>query len=96
MYQHHQDQLLMKRELGEYDLQLLRKMSLFHGLDMEALTNLLADAYVQNVKRNEVIFVEGEPATKLFLVLDGWIKLWRQSEDGHESVIGVFARGSGG
>jgi CRP-like cAMP-binding protein len=93
MYQHQSEYWPKKRDLTEYDLQFLKKMTLFKGLDPEALGNLLSDAYVQSVKRNEVLFVEGEPATRFYLVLDGWVKLWRQSEDGHESVIGVFARG---
>lgn len=93
MYQHQSEQWATRRDHNDHDLQLLRQMSLFKGLDSDAFGRLLADASVQHVKRNEVIFVEGEPATRLFLVLSGWVKLWRQSEDGHESVIGVFTKG---
>lgn len=93
MYQHQNEQWATRRDRNDHDLQLLRKMPLFKGLDDEAFGRLLCDAKVQKIARNEVIFVEGEPAVRLFLVLDGWIKLWRQSEDGHESVIGVFAEG---
>lgn len=93
MYQHHSEQWVTRRDYNDHDFRLLRQMSLFKGLDDEAFGRLLGDACVQNVKRNEVIFVEGDPAARLFLVLSGWVKLWRQSEDGHESVIGVFARG---
>ncbi len=93
MYHHQNEQWVTRRDHNDRDLQLLRKMSLFKGLDDEAFGRLLCHAKVQKVARNEVIFVEGEPAAQLFLVLSGWIKLWRQSEDGHESVIGVFAEG---
>lgn len=93
MYHHQNEQWVTRRDHNDRDLQLLRKMSLFKGLDDEAFGRLLCHAKVQKVARNEVIFVEGEPAAQLFLVLNGWIKLWRQSEDGHESVIGVFAEG---
>ena len=93
MHHHHNEQWATRRDHNDRDLQLLRKMSLFKGLDDEAFGRLLCHAKVQKVARNEVIFVEGEPAAQLFLVLSGWIKLWRQSEDGHESVIGVFAEG---
>lgn len=93
MYHHQNEQWVTRRGHNDRDLQLLRKMSLFKGLDDEAFGRLLCHAKVQKVARNEVIFVEGEPAAQLFLVLSGWIKLWRQSEDGHESVIGVFAEG---
>jgi CRP-like cAMP-binding protein len=93
MYQHHSEQWTSRRDHNDHDFQLLQKMSLFRGLAEETLAALLSDATVQHVKRNEVIFVEGEPASRLFLVLEGWVKLWRQSEDGQESVIGVFTQG---
>ena len=93
MYHHQNEQWATRRDHNDHDLQLLRRMSLFKGLDDEAVGRLLSDAKVQKTARNEVIFVEGEPAVRLYLVLSGWIKLWRQSEDGHESVIGVFAEG---
>lgn len=93
MYHHQTEQWVTRRDHNDHDLRLLRKMALFKGLDDEAFGRLLCHAKVQKVARNEVIFVEGEPAVQLFLVLSGWIKLWRQSEDGHESVIGVFAEG---
>lgn len=93
MYQHHSEQWTSRRDHNGHDFKLLQQMSLFRGLDEETFEKLLSDASVQHVKRNEVIFVEGEPASRLFLVLEGWVKLWRQSEDGQESVIGVFAEG---
>lgn len=93
MHHHQNEKWTTRRDRNDHDFRLLREMSLFRGVDEETFSRLLADASVQSVKRNEVIFVEDEPAVRLFLVLEGWIKLWRQSEDGHESVIGVFTEG---
>ncbi|HEY1819184.1 MAG TPA: Crp/Fnr family transcriptional regulator [Trebonia sp.] len=37
--------------------------------------------------------VEGEPATHLFILLDGWVKILAVSEDGHQSILAL--RGPG-
>jgi CRP/FNR family transcriptional regulator, cyclic AMP receptor protein len=37
--------------------------------------------------------VEGEPATHVFVLLDGWVKVLSASADGHESVLAL--RGAG-
>jgi CRP-like cAMP-binding protein len=37
--------------------------------------------------------VEGDPATHVFILLDGWVKIISVSEDGHESVLAL--RGAG-
>ena len=35
----------------------------------------------------------GDPATSFFFILDGWIKLYRITREGEESIINVFAPG---
>jgi len=62
MYHPQNEQWVTRRGHNDRDLQLLRKMSLFKGLDGEAFGRLLCHAKVQKVARNEVIFVDGAPA----------------------------------
>ena len=66
---------------------------MFNGLARETVEFLLADAWVQWFPRNSVLFLQDEPATKFYVVFDGWVKLFRESEDGEESVIAVFTNG---
>jgi CRP-like cAMP-binding protein len=40
-----------------------------------------------------MLFVEGEPPSQFYVVLDGWVRPFRQTGDGRESVIALFARG---
>jgi CRP-like cAMP-binding protein len=93
MYQQRSEKLRLSRDLSERDLALLRKVPIFSGLDLDAVNHLLADAFIANYSRNEMLFLRGEPAVNFFIVFEGWVKLIRQTEDGHESVIGVFATG---
>ena len=45
--------------------------------------------------RGETVFLQGEPADCVFVVLEGWVKLFRIAPTGAEAVVGVFTRGGG-
>jgi CRP/FNR family transcriptional regulator, dissimilatory nitrate respiration regulator len=75
------------------DLSQLSRLPLFAGLSPDATRALLADAFVQDVERHSILFMQGEPATTFYAVLDGWVKLHRNGPDGQESVIAVIAGG---
>jgi len=78
---------------GPDDAALLARNPLFASLDPSRLHNLLADARVRTIERNETLFIQDEPATAFFLVLAGWVKIYRLSAHGEESIINVFTRG---
>ena len=81
-----------KTGISQADLAILQRVPLFTGLDPTELQQLLADSAVQNVPRGTLIFLQGERADRFFVVFDGWVKLFRDTLDGHESVIAVFSR----
>jgi CRP-like cAMP-binding protein len=75
------------------DLDLAARLPLFAGLDQAALIELLAAASVRRLASNSVLFLQDEPAARFYVVLEGWVRLYRETADGHESVIAVFTRG---
>jgi CRP-like cAMP-binding protein len=87
------DSFARRTGIGADDLRLLGRLPLFSGLAPEALRGLLADSAVQRVARGTVLFLQGEPATRFYAVLEGWVKLFRETRDGQESVLGVFRSG---
>jgi CRP-like cAMP-binding protein len=59
---------------------------------------LLARLVIRNSRprtcaRNEIIFQQGDPADCFFLVLDGWVKLYRQMQSGDEVVVALCTSG---
>ncbi|MCK0170130.1 Crp/Fnr family transcriptional regulator [Aliiroseovarius sp. S1123] len=58
--------------------------------DAEAL---LSRASVINYDRGQTVFLQGERATAIFIVVDGWAKLYRIAPSGAEAVVGVFTKG---
>lgn len=75
------------------DIDRLASSDLLHGLGGAGRDLLLRAAHVRTLSRHEVLFIQGDPAQHVFLVLDGWIKLYRSAEDGTEAVIAVFGSG---
>jgi CRP/FNR family transcriptional regulator, dissimilatory nitrate respiration regulator len=79
--------------LERRDLALIGRVPLFAGLEANSLAGLLGEAVVRRFSRNTLLFVEGEPAHQFYVVLDGWVRLYRQTTDGRESVIALLACG---
>jgi CRP/FNR family transcriptional regulator, dissimilatory nitrate respiration regulator len=75
------------------DLDLVAHTPLFAGLDRSSLVAVLAEAAVRRFGRHDLLFLQDEPATRFYVVLDGWVRLYRETADGNESVIAVFSRG---
>ncbi|TNE58485.1 MAG: cyclic nucleotide-binding domain-containing protein [Alphaproteobacteria bacterium] len=79
--------------LREDDFQLVKASTLFEELDDEAVVSLICDGHIKSVDRRSTLFERGEPADHFYLILEGWVKLTRQSIEGQESIISVFAKG---
>ncbi|PLX37833.1 MAG: cyclic nucleotide-binding protein [Hyphomicrobiales bacterium] len=75
------------------DFETVQKSTVFSGVDEESLQELLRGAAVRSYERGQMIFVQGDPADAFFVVLEGWLKIFRVRESGEEIVIHVFSRG---
>src|SRR5215510_13521523 len=74
-------------------LDVAAQVPVFHGLKPEALAILLAEASVINLRPGHVLFRQGEPAVAFFVIVDGWIKLYRVTPAGDEAVLNVLTEG---
>lgn len=83
----------MTIKLSPDDATLIRQASLFKDLTEGALTTLLAEATVKSMERNETLFIQGDQASAFFIILEGWVKIYRLTHSGGEAVVGVFTRG---
>jgi CRP/FNR family transcriptional regulator, dissimilatory nitrate respiration regulator len=77
----------------DQDRSLIRRTAIFDGLDDALLGRLLAHASVNDHPRGETLFQQGDPAVFFYVVLEGWVKVYRLTRSGDEAVVGVFTRG---
>lgn len=71
----------------------LRSIPLFAGLGDAPLRALLTDASVRTVTDGTVLFLQGDDADRFYVLLAGWVKLYRLGEDGAQAMVTVVAPG---
>jgi CRP-like cAMP-binding protein len=66
---------------------------LLKGLAPDWQDLILKTAMARDYDRGATIFLQGERARAIYIVVDGWVKLFRITPNGTEAVVGVFTRG---
>jgi len=66
---------------------------LLSGASQETLELLLKTARLRTFGRGLTIFLQGERASAIYIVAEGWVKLYRIAPNGAEAVVGVFTKG---
>jgi CRP-like cAMP-binding protein len=74
-------------------MELIRSLPLFAGLDEETLQDILKYARIVNHNKGAMIFMQGEQASRFYLILEGWVKLFKGNVDGQESILQVMTVG---
>ena len=75
------------------DLKTASQTAVLSGLNPRTVQTLLAPATVVDLKPGDALFRQGEPAAAFFIVIDGWIKLYRITPAGDEAVLHVLDQG---
>lgn len=79
--------------ITEDDMSVVRRSMIFSSLNDETLTSLISDGAISSHARGEVLFMQGDQATAFFVVLEGWVKVYRMTAAGDEAIVGIFTRG---
>lgn len=79
--------------LSAHEIARLHALPLFAGLSADSLMDLLGDSAVRMHGKRKILFLQGDPATHFFVVLSGWVKLFRLRPDGAEVVVEIFGPG---
>jgi len=72
----------------------LRRTRLFEELDEKTLSVLAERAFERRFQKDEVLFVAGEEARGLYVIVEGAVRAFRGSLDGREQVIHVERAGA--
>jgi CRP-like cAMP-binding protein len=89
------DRELLQRRTGlsDEDIDIICSCEIFAEICRENLCLILIDSAVQEFPRNSNLFMQGDAARRFYVVLDGWVKVFRETQDGRETVIHVFGPG---
>lgn len=83
----------MASKLTGGDLQIITRIAVFRGLKAETVAHMIAPATVVNLSARDPIARQDDPATAFFIVVSGWVKLFRCNLAGDETVIETVTTG---
>lgn len=75
------------------DLEIASQSVLLGGLPPQLAQEIISHGALRDAARGETVFLQDEPAISVFVVLSGWVKLYRMSSNGTEAVVSVFTAG---
>lgn len=79
--------------MDKHDWDIVRATPLFGTVPKEAAMRILDGLGPRGYDRGVLLFEQGTEADSFFVVLEGWVKIYRTTPEGHETVVTVFRRG---
>src|SRR3954452_7072066 len=83
----------MASKLTAGDLQVVTRIAVFRGLRAETVEHIIAPATATMLRPHDWLTRQDDPATAFFIVIDGWLKLYRSAPSGEETVINMVRKG---
>jgi len=71
----------------------LKSSTLFNSLSENMLRKIVGNEPLRNYSKGQVIFQQGEPADHFYVILNGWVKLYRLHSSGDETILHIFKSG---
>jgi CRP/FNR family transcriptional regulator len=72
----------------------LKRTALFHELDDATLRSVAERALPRSFRKDEVLFIAGDHARGLYVIVKGSVRAFRESTDGREQIIHVERAGA--
>lgn len=73
--------------------ELFDSLPLFGGISTQHRNNLLQSAQTREFVKGKLVFLEGEPANRLYIVLKGWVKVFKGTVHGEETILQMLTAG---
>ena len=74
-------------------VQTIKKTPLFHGVELNIIEDMAKYCHQKSYKKDQELFESGDAADIFYVILEGWVKLFRVSREGEETVIHIFGAG---
>ena len=71
----------------------LTGVPLFAEFTDDGIADLLKNAHIKTHKKGKLLFLIEDKAENFYIVVDGWVKLFRETRDGHESLLALITSG---
>lgn len=68
-------------------------LPLFKNIPEDELGHILSQAQIRTYERGQLLFLQGEHATRLYIILNGWVKIFNGLESGEEATLQMLSSG---
>jgi len=75
------------------DIEIIKRISLFKGLSDDILHDIIGNEPPRSYPKGRIIFQQGDDANHFYIILEGWIKLYRQLPSGEQAILHIFTIG---
>jgi CRP-like cAMP-binding protein len=72
------------------DFDKIRSAHLFKGMSDDILRNIVGNEPPRDYAKGSVVFLQDEEAAHFYIILEGWVKLYRLMPSGDEAILHVF------
>ncbi len=83
----------MASKLTLGDIQVVTRIPMFRGLRPETVEHIVRSATTLMLSPRECLVRQDDLATAFFIVIDGWVKLFRNAASGGETIITMVKNG---
>lgn len=70
--------------------EILASTPIFDGCKNEVISEFVSNSSIQSFSKGEIVYNYSDKANWFYLVLSGYVKLYRETMDGQEAVIDIF------
>ncbi|MBL4870212.1 MAG: nitrate- and nitrite sensing domain-containing protein, partial [Robiginitomaculum sp.] len=77
----------------EQHMPLIHTLPVFSKLSQQDINELLKHADIRNYKKGKLLFMQGETLSRYYLILEGWVKLYKSTDAGDEAVLQMLSAG---
>lgn len=82
-----------RHTLIEPHMPIIRTLPAFSKLEDDELDTLLSHADLRTYEKGKLLFLQDEPLSRFYLILKGWVKLFKGSGSGDETVLQMLSSG---
>jgi len=79
--------------MDKQDFDVITQTRLFQGLPENLLQQLIGNESPHRHPKGQLLFQQGDDADHFYVILSGWVKLFRQMPTGEEAILHIFTTG---
>jgi CRP-like cAMP-binding protein len=83
-----------KTQLENKERSLILDFPFFRNLSEDTIHELFKLSNLKTYKKGSLLFLEGEPASRIYVIISGWIKIFKSTSNGNETVEQMLSTGN--